>query len=493
MALPSRSVAACGLDYPDGITVRGTGSGKEDVGAGITGAGLTHGASPRTSPPPSPEPSAPFPGTEPIEMGYSAAEREMGSTPVSYLIVTLTALIVATSIVKRPIWGLYLLIACVVLVETQPLAISVLTDRLYVYFWPPALAGRAERPIGLLLLFALAVVGYHRCADATASASWRPVALALRGVPPVRGMGRRPRMARRRHPQDHRPRGPTVLLSLPRLSPRVQRHRQRATRARPALDHHLRRRGEGAPGPVRLPGRAARAPRRPSRDHGPRGLVLPRRRRRALRDLLPAPSRSPPVRDDPPAPAVSRRRVHRQSATCGLRGAAGRRGRRLDAHLSRRGSPPAAADEDPERRRAPHRLLRARLLHGHDLPGASCPRHRVDVLTRTPVDDIDASSNLYRTIENHGLMATIRQHPFLGWGFGRPFQQPVALPDISPWNPYYRLHSPQHDLLGLDASGPARLSRPLVPAGRRSSCAARSSRDGSAIPGCATSRSSWSR
>lgn len=69
MALPSRSVAACGLDYTDGITVRGTGSGKEDVGAGITGAGLTHGASPRTSPPPSPELSAPFPGTEPIEMG----------------------------------------------------------------------------------------------------------------------------------------------------------------------------------------------------------------------------------------------------------------------------------------------------------------------------------------------------------------------------------------------------------------------------------------
>jgi O-antigen ligase len=45
--------------------------------------------------------------------------------------------------------------------------------------------------------------------------------------------------------------------------------------------------------------------------------------------------------------------------------------------------------------------------------------------------EADASSNLYRDIENLNLNATIRSNPVLGVGFGQPFLQPIPLPDIS--------------------------------------------------------------
>lgn len=43
----------------------------------------------------------------------------------------------------------------------------------------------------------------------------------------------------------------------------------------------------------------------------------------------------------------------------------------------------------------------------------------------------DASSDLYREIENFDLNATIRSAPITGIGFGVPFLQPIPLPDIS--------------------------------------------------------------
>lgn len=45
--------------------------------------------------------------------------------------------------------------------------------------------------------------------------------------------------------------------------------------------------------------------------------------------------------------------------------------------------------------------------------------------------EADASSDLYREIENFDLNATIRGNPVLGVGFGQPFDQPIPLPDIS--------------------------------------------------------------
>lgn len=43
----------------------------------------------------------------------------------------------------------------------------------------------------------------------------------------------------------------------------------------------------------------------------------------------------------------------------------------------------------------------------------------------------DASSDLYREIENYNLNATIRSAPITGIGFGQAFDQPIPLPDIS--------------------------------------------------------------
>ena len=48
----------------------------------------------------------------------------------------------------------------------------------------------------------------------------------------------------------------------------------------------------------------------------------------------------------------------------------------------------------------------------------------------------DASSNLYRDIENYDLKYTVKQN-LLGLGFGKPFLQPILLPDISAADPVY--------------------------------------------------------
>ncbi len=52
-------------------------------------------------------------------------------------------------------------------------------------------------------------------------------------------------------------------------------------------------------------------------------------------------------------------------------------------------------------------------------------------------DPRDAASNLYRVIENADLQYTAKQNPLLGWGFGKPFLQPIPLPNILDLDPYY--------------------------------------------------------
>ncbi|HET8840892.1 MAG TPA: O-antigen ligase family protein, partial [Ktedonobacteraceae bacterium] len=51
-------------------------------------------------------------------------------------------------------------------------------------------------------------------------------------------------------------------------------------------------------------------------------------------------------------------------------------------------------------------------------------------------DPQDISSNVYRDIENFDLEYTVKQNP-LGLGFGKPFLQPQLLPDISSLDPVY--------------------------------------------------------
>jgi hypothetical protein len=51
-------------------------------------------------------------------------------------------------------------------------------------------------------------------------------------------------------------------------------------------------------------------------------------------------------------------------------------------------------------------------------------------------DPTEAASNLYRDIEDYDLKYTVKLNP-LGLGFGKPFLQPVLLPDLSSLDPVY--------------------------------------------------------
>jgi nitrate reductase NapE component len=51
-------------------------------------------------------------------------------------------------------------------------------------------------------------------------------------------------------------------------------------------------------------------------------------------------------------------------------------------------------------------------------------------------DPSDAASNLYRDIENYDLTYTVKLNP-MGLGFGKPFLEPILLPDISGSDEYY--------------------------------------------------------
>jgi hypothetical protein len=80
----------------------------------------------------------------------------------TYIVGGLIALILAALVARWPTIGLYVITGCVVLIEQQPLPIHVLTDQLYVYYWPAGLQGIIDRPIGLLLLFTLLASICHR-------------------------------------------------------------------------------------------------------------------------------------------------------------------------------------------------------------------------------------------------------------------------------------------------------------------------------------------
>ena len=68
----------------------------------------------------------------------------------------------AALIVRWPLAGVYIAAGCAVLSEEAPLPTPILTDRLYIYYWPPSLEGLIERPIGFLFLFILFVLVCHR-------------------------------------------------------------------------------------------------------------------------------------------------------------------------------------------------------------------------------------------------------------------------------------------------------------------------------------------
>lgn len=76
----------------------------------------------------------------------------------------LVAAVIVVLLVRWPIFGLYVLVTSAVVVEQEPLSYPIFTDQLHVFSWPLQFQGMLERPIGFLLLFILLVVIVRRIA-----------------------------------------------------------------------------------------------------------------------------------------------------------------------------------------------------------------------------------------------------------------------------------------------------------------------------------------
>ena len=72
----------------------------------------------------------------------------------------------------------------------------------------------------------------------------------------------------------------------------------------------------------------------------------------------------------------------------------------------------------------------------------------VSVFNPTAADQRDADSNAYRVIENYDLKYTESQSPIFGYGFGKPFLQPIVLPNVVELDPYY-LYIPHNNVLWM--------------------------------------------
>ncbi|HEX6542024.1 MAG TPA: O-antigen ligase family protein [Ktedonobacterales bacterium] len=72
----------------------------------------------------------------------------------------------------------------------------------------------------------------------------------------------------------------------------------------------------------------------------------------------------------------------------------------------------------------------------------------VSVFNPSAADARDAASNLYRIVENYDLKYTEAQSPLLGYGFGKPFLQPILLANVLDLDPYY-LYIPHNNVLWI--------------------------------------------
>jgi hypothetical protein len=70
-------------------------------------------------------------------------------------------LIVALLTVLWPTVGFFVVLACTLLVEQNPLVVFGSVANTYVFYWPPALQGLPDRPIGFFMLFVLLVLVIH--------------------------------------------------------------------------------------------------------------------------------------------------------------------------------------------------------------------------------------------------------------------------------------------------------------------------------------------
>ncbi|HZR40565.1 MAG TPA: O-antigen ligase family protein, partial [Ktedonobacteraceae bacterium] len=78
------------------------------------------------------------------------------------------------------------------------------------------------------------------------------------------------------------------------------------------------------------------------------------------------------------------------------------------------------------------------LAFAHSSGSLAAPARAIlSIINPASADARDAASNLYRVVENYDLKFTVKQSPLIGMGFGLPFLQPIALPNISGLDQYY--------------------------------------------------------
>src|SRR5690349_1968146 len=84
----------------------------------------------------------------------------IGGSKAGYAAVTTGVLVagLAMAVMVWPIVGFFAIAASILLVEQNQLTISIWTDTLNVFYWPPKYAGLPERPIGMLILYIFLVV-----------------------------------------------------------------------------------------------------------------------------------------------------------------------------------------------------------------------------------------------------------------------------------------------------------------------------------------------
>lgn len=87
-----------------------------------------------------------------------------GQFGFSTVLVGVVCVLVAAAVIWRPVTGLYLVAGCALLIEQDALATPIFTDHLYVFGWPNQLQGLPERPIGFVILFILLVCACQRFA-----------------------------------------------------------------------------------------------------------------------------------------------------------------------------------------------------------------------------------------------------------------------------------------------------------------------------------------
>lgn len=77
-------------------------------------------------------------------------------------VIALTGiLIVALLVVRWPLLGFFLVVGCVLVIDQTPLVLLNNQPEIYVFYWPPSLQGLPDRPIGFFILFVVVVVAIH--------------------------------------------------------------------------------------------------------------------------------------------------------------------------------------------------------------------------------------------------------------------------------------------------------------------------------------------